>query len=304
MRRGFLGAALLLAPLAALAAGEPYFGYSYRNVEVTAAGSGAYAVNLARYCVRLDGMLSRILGIAATDRAPVHLYALPEARVREILGDVNRVAYRHSPAGDTILMADVPGHDSDYWGAYFGYTAALLESDGRFTGPDWYKLGVPLVFASTKYEGDRAHLGMVERGFGRTLGQGSARIPMRAFLSMKRATLLDTDPRRKIYDAQAWGLAHLVFVERWHRAEFNKYLELMRQGTAEPDAFAASFSVTYEQLDKDFTYTLDRGRALVYTLEAPDPEAKGAVAEPLGAEELQARLERLAAVFPGKTKPQ
>lgn len=298
MRRALLSAALLLIPLSALAGEDHYFGYTYRNVEVTAAGSGVYAINLARYCVRLDGMLSRILGITATDRAPVHLYALPEGRVRELLGDASFTSYRFSAAGATILTSNVTAHDSEYWGAYYGYTAALLASDGRFTGPDWYLLGVPLVFAATKYEGNRAHLGMVDRGYGRQLGQGSSRIPMRRFLPLKRATIFDDEATRRIYDAEAWGLAHEIFVEGWHRAEFNKYLELMRHGTAEPEAFAASFSVTYEQLDKDFAYTVDRGRALVYTLQSPDPEAAGAVAEPLSGAELKERLERLAAVFP------
>jgi hypothetical protein len=293
----------MLIPLAALAGEDHYFGYTYRNVEVTAAGSGVYAVNLARYCVRLDGMLSRILGIAATDRAPVHLYALPEGRVRELLGDASFTSYRFSSDGATILTSNVTAHDSEYWGAYYGYTAALLASDGRFTGPDWYLLGVPLVFAATKYEGNRAHLGIVDRGYGRQLGQGSSRIPMRKFLSLKRATIFDDEATRRIYDAEAWGLAHEIFVEGWHRAEFNKYLELMRQGTAEPEAFAASFNVTYEQLDKDFAYTVDRGRALVYTLQSPDPEAAGATAEPLSAAQLKERLERLAVAFPAEPKP-
>jgi hypothetical protein len=298
MRRAFLIAALLLVPLAALAAGDRYFGYTYRNVEVTAAGSSAYAVNLARYCVRLDGLLSRILGIKATDRSPVHLYALPQAQVRDLLHDPDRVSYRLSPDGATILMSNVTAHDSEYWGAYFGYTAALLASDGRFTGPDWYRLGLPLVVAGTKYEGDRAHVGIVERGYGRTLGQGSARIPLRKFLGLKRAAIYEDEAARKIYDAEAWALAHEIFVEGWRRAEFNKYLDLMRNGTAEPDAFAASFNVTYEQLDKDFGYAIDRGRALVYTLEAPDPGAAGQTAEPLSAEDLRERLERLAKLYP------
>jgi hypothetical protein len=287
---------LLLVPLGVLAGDSQYWGYTYRNVEVTAAGNGTYAVNLARYCVRLDGMLRRIFGIDTTARPPVHLYALSQAQVRQLLGDEDLVSYRISDDGVTVLISNVPGSDSDYWGAYFGYTAALLETDDRLRGPDWYSLGVPLVFASTKYHGDRAQLGIVEHSYARTLGQGSDLIPLRSFLSMKRATIYGNAAVRKIYDAEAWGLAHEVFVEGWRRSEFTRYLELMRRGSSEADAFATAFKVSYEQLDKDF-YSALRQRVFVFNMDAPDPDAAGAAAQLLGAEELKARLDLLSSQY-------
>jgi hypothetical protein len=241
-------------------------------------------------------MLTRILGIRASERPPVHLYALPPAQVRQFLGDGDRVSFRISPAGDIILTSNAREFDSDYWGAYYGYTAALLASDGRLSGPDWYRAGLPLVFASTKYRGDRAQLGTVQFGYAVTLGQGSALIPMRTFLSLKRATVGDNAATLKVYDAEAWGLAHEIFVEGWHRAEFAKYLELMRQGSQEPEAFAASFNMTYEQLDKEFAYAL-RQRAFVYTMDSPDPGAAGETGRPLNAEEVKARLALLTAQY-------
>ena len=297
MRRGYYAAVLLMFSLAAAAGGSEYWGYSYRHVEVTAAGTNAYAVNLARYCIRLDGMLTRILGIRTPERMPVHIYALPPAQVRQLLGNGDHVSFRISSAGATILTSNSAAYDSDYWGAYFGYTAALLASDARLTGPDWYRLGLPLVFASTKYRGDRAQLGTVARGYALTLGQGSALVPMRTFLSLKRGSISGSADGIKVYEAEAWGLAHEVFVEGWHRAEFAKYLELMRQGTHEPEAFAASFNMTYEQLDKEFSYAI-RQRAFVYTMDAPDPGGAGEVASPLSAEEVQARLASLTAQYP------
>ena len=299
MRRRFSSAALLLlAPLAAVAGENEYWSYTYRNVEVTAAGNSAYAVNLARYCVRLDGMLTRILGIRTSERPPVHLYALPPAQVRQFLGDGDRVSFHSSPAGDIILTSNAREFDSDYWGAYYGYTAALLASDGRLSGPDWYRAGLPLVFASTKYRRDRAQLGTVQFGYAVTLGQGRyAWIPMRTFLSLKHATIGNNAAALRVYDAEAWGLAHEIFVEGWHRAEFAKYLELMRQGGQEPEAFAASFNITYEQLDEEFADAL-RQRALVYTMDAPDPGAASETAHALNAEEVKARLALLAAQYP------
>lgn len=294
MRRAFAAAALLqCASLSAVAAESDYWTYTYRNVEVTAAGSGAYAVNLARYCVRLDGMLTQILGIKTAERPAVHLYALAPEQVRRLLGNGDRVSYRISSAGTFILTNNSSAHDSDYWGAYYGYTAALLASDHLLKGPDWYKTGVPLVFASTKYHGDRAQLGTVPLGYGLILGQGSALIPMAEFLSLRRATVFGDAVRIKVYDAEAWGLAHEVLVEGWHRKEFAKYLDLMRQGSDEPAAFASSFTVTHEQLDREFAYALHQ-RAYVYTLSAPDPGAAGEVAQALSAEEVTERMALLA----------
>ena len=122
-------ACALMTPVASPAADE-YWSYSYRDIDVTAEGTSAYAINLARYCVRLDGLLTRVLGIKSTDRTPMHIYALPSAQVRQLLGDSARVSYRISENGNTVIMANTAARDSDYWGAYFGYTAALLASDG------------------------------------------------------------------------------------------------------------------------------------------------------------------------------
>lgn len=302
MQRAFLGVALLLAPLVAVAGGDEFWSYSYRNVAVTAAGNSTYAVNLARYCVRLDGMLRQILGIRTPEHPQVHLYALPPEQVRQFLGKGDWVSFRITPIGDIVVMNNSGGPDSDYWGAYYGYTSALLASDGRLRGPDWYRLGLPLVFASTKYHGDRAQLGTVRLKDALTLGQGSALIPMRRFLSLKRATIFDDEATRKVYDAEAWALAHEVFVEGWHRAEFAKYLELMRQGSDEPAAFGASFNMTYEQLDKELAYAI-RQRPSVYTLHAPDPGGGGEAARPLTVEEVKAQLAGLAAELKGATKP-
>jgi hypothetical protein len=287
-------ACALMTPVASPAADE-YWSYSYRDIDVTAEGTSAYAINLARYCVRLDGLLTRVLGIKSTDRTPMHIYALPSAQVRQLLGDSARVSYRISGNGNTVIMANTAARDSDYWGAYFGYTAALLASDGRLKGPDWYMTGVPQVFAGTVYKGSRAQLGVVELGYAVTLGQGSALIPLRTFLAQrKREVVGDDGHRRELYEAQSWALAHEIYVEGWHRAEFTRYLDLMRQGTSEAAAFSACFKVSYEQLDKEFALAIHQ-RPYVYTLEVPeDSAARGETAQPLSAAEFKDRVLLLA----------
>lgn len=303
MRRAWLlGSGLILslmlsltASTGAVAGGDEYWEYSYRNIDVTAAGTSAYAINLARYCARLDYLLTRVLDIKTRDRATTHIYALPSADVAKLLGPSSQVSYRVSGNTTTIIMESTAARDSEYWGAYFGYTASLLASDGRLRGPDWYTSGVPQVFAGTRYRGTRAQLGIVEAGYAVTLGQGSALFPLRTFLGQtKRAVAGDDGHRRQLYEAQSWALAHEIYVEGWHRAEFTHYLDLMRQGTSEASAFSACFKVSYEQLDKQFAVAIHQ-RPYVYTLEVPeDSDAKGGTAQPLSPAEFKARVAQLA----------
>jgi hypothetical protein len=298
LRADWLRTTLVLSlamPAAAVAGGEEYWGYSYRNIEVTAAGTSAYAINIARYCARLDYLLTRILDIKTADRTTMHIYVLPSADVAQLLGDSSAVSYHVSGNTTTIIMANTAAHDSEYWGAYFGYTASLLASDGRLRGPDWYMSGVPQVFAGTKYRGRRAQLGIVNTAYGVTLGQGSALIPLRTFLAETKRMVVGNDAhRRELYEAQSWALAHEIYVEGWHRAEFTHYLDLMRQGTSEAGAFSASFKVDYEHLDKEFAVAIHQ-RPYVYTLEVPeDSTATGETAQPLSAAEFRARVAQLA----------
>jgi len=283
---------LFLASETALcAAAQPEgWGYAYRNIDVTAVGSGAYAVNLARYCVRLDAMLTRILGIKTSYRAPTHLYGLTGKQLKSFVGSDSQVSYKTGDGSVTVLFASEASAASEYWGAYFGYTATLLASDRELSGPDWYMIGVPLVFASTAYQGHRVTLGGVDEGAAITLTK-AALIPMRTFLALSQAEAAKKGNfYGELYQAQSWFLAHQIYVEGRHRAEFVKYLDLMRKGTVEAAAFAATFTITYEQLDKELAAAFHQ-RPYVYMMDAPDDADAGrAAAVPLSVAEMTARL--------------
>ena len=282
---------LLLAPCASFGA-EEYWAYSYKNIDVTAAGTSAYAVNLAHYCARLDVMLSRILGIKTQSRAPTHIYAMPQARLQQFIEKNFSSSYRTSGYDNTILMDSASGPDArPYWGAYFGYTATLLMSAEVLRGPDWYMVGVPSVFADSVFEGGHVKIGNVTPGFAYTLLSGGALIPMRAFLTLKQSDAQLKGARYvEMYDAESWYLAREIFVEGKHRAEFGRYLDLMRQGRSEPEAFAASFKITYEDLDKELVLAM-RDHAHVYIMEAPaDAAGDRASARRLSAAEVSGRL--------------
>jgi hypothetical protein len=90
---------LALLPPAAPAA-DIYWGLTYRNIDVTAEGTSAYAVNLARYCVRLDALLTRILGIKTSTRIRTQIYALSAGELTPLIG-TDTVSNRASPVGNT-----------------------------------------------------------------------------------------------------------------------------------------------------------------------------------------------------------
>ena len=194
-------------------AGDEYWEYSDRNIDVTAVGNGAYAANLARACIQLDAMLTRILAIKTPYRPPTHIFSMPAAELKRFTGQDLSATYRNSGYENTVLMdsAGVPGRR--YWGAYFGYTATLLASDRRLGGPEWYRVGVPAVFADTVFEGGHAQIGNITPVFAYTLGTG-ALIPMRTFLSL---TQQEAEAKGRhyleMYDAEAWFLAREIFID-------------------------------------------------------------------------------------------
>jgi hypothetical protein len=287
--RGIPATLLLLATLISGAsyAGDEYWQYSSGNIDVTAAGSDKYAVYLVRSCIQLDVMLTRILGITASYRLPTHIYSLPAVELKKFTGQDSPASYRSSGYENTVLMdsAGIPGRR--YWGAYFGYTASLLASDRLLGGPDWYRIGVPAVFADTVFDGRHAKIGNITPVFAAALG--GTLIPMRTFLSLRQHDAeAKGRPYSELYSAEAWYLAREIFIEGKHRAEFDKYLDLMRGGTGEPEAFAATFKITYEDLDKE----LVRGMSEPghhYILDIPEAPAIAVPPQRLIPAEVQAR---------------
>jgi hypothetical protein len=290
-------ALLLLIPFSVYAAND-YWTYRYQSIEVTAQGNSAFTVNVARYCARLDALLAQLLNIKTDYRVPTRIYALPLEEVHRLAGGNFSSAYRTSQWTNTVLTDAAPRPDGrPYWGAFFGYTASLLTSDG-LVGPDWYGVGVPAVFADTVFEKGHAKIGNVTPAFSYELMTGGKLYPLRTFLGMTQADAeKQGDSQSRLYAAQAWYLARLIFVEGWHRDEFFRYLDRLRQGQREPEAFAASFRVSYEDLDRDMTRLLHEA-AHVYILAMPlDPDAAAASAQPVTVPEWHARLAGLYALY-------
>jgi len=290
-RRPILALAVLAAPLSGYSA-DPYFAYSERNIEVTAAGTGTYAVNLARSCLRLDGLLTRILGIETAYRAPTYIYALPGKEMKRFTKGDYQSAYNVSRFGNTVLLDTTAlKNGRDYYGAYFGYVATLLSGKQGLDAPYWYQIGVPSVFADVYFEGPHARVGGITPAFAFTLRRAGALMPMQTFLSLTHDEVVKKGGfYEELYDAEAWYLARRIYVEGKRRAEFTHYLQLLRSGKPEEAAFAASFAMSHADLDKELAASM-RDPAHIYSLDANAGAGDTpAAATPLSTAEVQARL--------------
>lgn len=284
-----LAVPLLAAGPAAWAATD-YWAYQYKNIDVTVAGNGDYARHVARNAYRLGAALTQILNFRSDSRLPTHIYVLPDEQIVELLGSSGSSNYNSSGYDATVIASRGTGNGDAYWGAYFGYVGSVLAGDGAQRYPYWFRLGVPEVFASTEFDHARIRTGGIAPGYALTVASGTL-IPLRTFLGMQaQDAQLQTGPLGEMFAAESWYLTREILVEGRHRDEFSRYLELLHQGRSEPAAFAASFNVSYEDLDK-MLHGDRRVAAHVFVLTSPADESPDAAPpRKLTPPEMQARL--------------
>jgi tetratricopeptide (TPR) repeat protein len=279
--------ALLTAPAAP---GADYWAYQYKHIDVTVAGSSGYARNVARNADRLDVALSQVLNFRSAARLPTHIFVLPDDEIVKLLGASGSATYSTTGYDTTVIASAGRSEDDRYWGVYFGYVGSLLAGDGALRYPYWFRLGVPELFASTEFDSRRIRTGGIAPGYAFTVADGKL-IPLRTFLALE-----EQDPQLQsaaiagMYAAQSWFLTREVLVEGRHRDEFSRYLALLSEGRGERAAFAASFSVSYEDLDRMLRDDR-RAAAHVYVLPSSvDVRPDAAPPRKLAAPEVAARL--------------
>src|SRR5215472_11047899 len=287
--RRALALVLLMAGPAA-APGMEYWGYQYRNIDVTVAGSSAYAQHVARNADRLGAALDQILRLKADARPPTHIYVLPDDEIVKVLGSSGTSNYSSSGYDATVIASRGEGSSGDYWGVYFGYVGSVLAGEGAARYPYWFRLGVPEVFATTEFERDHISTGGIGTAYAFTVAGGTL-IPLRTFLAIKEQDpQLQAGALSEMYAAESWYLTREILVESRYRDEFGRYFALLRQGTSEQAAFAASFNVSYEDLDRMLRE--DRGtHAHIFMLASPVDDSPDSVPpRRLSRPEVQARL--------------
>jgi tetratricopeptide (TPR) repeat protein len=289
------GAGRVLALALALLTGQTaaaadYWTYQYKSIDVTVAGSASYAQHVARNADRLGTALGQILSFRSDPPLPTHIFVLPDEEIVQRLGASGSSNYSSSGYDATIIASRGQGSDDEYWGVYFGYVGSLLAGGRAQRYPYWFRLGVPEVFASTEFDHDRARTGGIAPGYALTVGSGKL-IPLRTFLALnEQDPQLRTPSVSGMYAAESWFLTREVLVEGRYRDEFSRYLGLVQQGSSSPAAFAASFNVSYEALDK-MLHADQRLAAHVFMLSSPEDRRPDAVPpRKLAPPEVEARL--------------
>jgi tetratricopeptide (TPR) repeat protein len=287
MRHARLCSVALALLLSGQVTAADYWSYSNSDFQVTTYEGAGYTASLARALPRFNKALTRILQLPAK-HLPTHIYELPPEQAKQVLGAV-ATSYKFS--GYEVLVVTSEGQEGPdrYWGAFFGYTGSLFLNGRTSRSPYWFQLGVPQLFAHTEFKGDKVITGGPVARFVWTL-QKVKLIPMRTFLRVQ-----STDPRLQsssgfntMFEAESWYLAYEVYVEGKLRPEFSRYLELMRDGKTEADAFAASFKISYEDVDK----LLVEGtrQAHVFMVDEPADTPSGQAPRKLTASETKAML--------------
>lgn len=247
IRRGLQALALWLAGSGVHAA--DYWSYQYKDFAVITAGSSEHARTLAQNIARFDNALTHILQVPAR-HLPTRIYELQAAEEKQLLGEKDVVAYRFSGYEVTVVSNSSADPSNPYWGALFGYTGSLLVNGRTSRCPYWFQVGVPQLFAHTEFKSDHVETAGVAPGFAQTLQNGKW-IPMRTLLRLQGSDPQITDHEfQGLFEAESWYLAREIYVEGKLRAQFAHYLGLLQEGNKEGDAFAASFSTSYEDLDK------------------------------------------------------
>lgn len=284
-----LAAALL--SLAGRASGaEDYWSYAGSDIQVTTYEGAAYTASLARDLARFDKVLTRIL--QPTERhLPTRIYELSPDLAKQLLGgSAGASSYKFSGYDVSVVTSEGQDRQNRYWGALFGYTGALFLNGRTSRSPYWFQVGVPALFAHTEFESAKVRTGGPVVGFLWTLQKGK-RIPMRTFLRVQR-----TDPQlqsssdfNSMFEAQSWYLAYEVYVEGKLRPEFSQYLGLIRDGKTESDAFAASFKISYEELDKLLTDAL-KEQPRIFVVNEPQDSVSADAPRKLTTSETKAML--------------
>jgi tetratricopeptide (TPR) repeat protein len=272
MSRWLAFAALLLSFSTAGGAAD-YWHYRYHGIDVTAAGSEQYAINLAHNMRRLDTAIVTVLPLELGDWRPRTLmYAVPPDELKRLLGADSDTATQFTANGfmNVVVMDNITNSEVHYWQAYFGYAGSLLVSEGALRYPDWFRQGVSKVFAATVISGDRITIGGYDRSTVYAL-MSQPLMPMRKFLHLRvdDPQLVAKDASYQ-YEAQCWFLAHLITIDKLFEKEFSSYLQLVSGGQSEDAAFAASFTMSYEDLDRSIAAALRAGKIRTLAVKVPD----------------------------------
>jgi len=245
----------------AAASSVEYWTYSYRGIEVMTSERPQSAKTIAHNLNRLDGAIRHVLDVPQKSdwEAATRVFVVPTATFARLRGknDDTTSLFMSTPSGNTILIDGTKDSgDASYFNPYFGYTGTVLVSDYTYRYPRWFIYGLSELFAASKISSSSVTIGAASPSRVQQMLDGSL-IPIRAVLAVQAG-----DPQLKnpdfanLYEAESWLLVHLVVLEGKYRTNFFHYFALLDKGEEQEKAFAASFDVPFEDLDKLLRDTL------------------------------------------------
>lgn len=281
------------------AASDRYWAYTYKDIDVTASGGADRAKQIAHNLHRLDLALAAVLGIQAEDwRPPTRVYAVPQATFN-ILWKNTEISYSSiafpSNFDNQILINNSLDKDTPFFDAYSGYTGSLLAGGYSFRYPFWFRKGLAEVFGASTVERKQVIVGGFVGSRVRPLIDHSW-IPIAALLGIS-----DNDPQLASqeyldrFGAECWFLVHQIVIEKKYQSNFNQYFSRLDRGEEQSQAYAASFDITYENLDKEMRDALGVGTIRMIKVQIPD-EPDVAAPRLLSDSEANGRLAAFAAL--------
>ncbi len=266
---------------------------------------GASAHTLAHNAHRIEVAIEKLMGLSSSGPLSTHIYALHHATYVRLAQADGSYGPRLSPPfgfvardAEAYVLMDA-GRSNQSEGAYLGLAQSVLaRQQMRF--PDWFAMGFARLISKAYLRGSKVIVGEPDPWIARVLlSQRLGFIPMRRLLTMS-----PDDPalRRRLmaekYSAECWLLVHAITVEGLQKSEFARYLQLLSEHKSAADAFAASFQVSYEELDRRLGEIITKRMVRTLAIEVPDqPDSEQP--RPLASAEAKEKIIQLAEALKG-----
>lgn len=250
------------------AAADQYWSYQYNKINVTAQGSSDFARSLAHNLYRLELAMAVILQSDATWRPPIELYAVPAEQFTALTGlqSDNGSQSKTTPYSSTLLINTTQSGALRYWSTYFSFGGSMFITKYSSRYPPWFISGMSEVMAASSVEWGKVIIGGSNPGRVYSLTHGSW-IPLQLLLGVR-----GNDPQmssrafQDMYFAETWYLVHKIVVDQFYHANFYQYFLRLDRGEAEPKAFAESFDVTYEDLNRALRKSITADKFMHYNV--------------------------------------
>ena len=177
-----------------------------------------------------------------------------------------------TPEGKPLLSAGFmqPGPDRMYLAVNLGSPAPIETTFHEFKHlvlrlnfdrcPVWLEEGPAEFFERTSIVGADFKMGDWQPGWWDLL-QHNKLIPMEVLAEVdRRSDFYNVEEKRKVFYAQSWLVVHYLMVadEGKRQAQFVRFIELLRQGAPQPEAFRQALGTDYASLHQQLRDYLQR----------------------------------------------